>query len=91
MVIGVVGWGSVRGWEGGDWRGRGTSPIKDSIDRFLVRESLGAGVAVCGGVVNGIPSAVDLWDSLFVVSFIDSPELLSALSAPLAFYPCQTD
>ncbi len=79
MVIGVVGWGSVRDWRGGDWRGGGAPSMYDPIDVLLSGESFGAGVAVCGGVVNSFPSAVDLWDSLVVISFIDSPELLSAL------------
>ncbi len=31
-----VGWGSVRGREGGDWRGERTSPMEDSIDVLLI-------------------------------------------------------
>ncbi len=75
MVIGVVGWGSVWGWEGGGWRGGQTSPVEDSIDELLIGESLGAGVTVCRGVVNGLSSTVDLRDSLSLMSFINSSEL----------------
>ncbi len=79
MVMGVVGWGSIQDWRGGDRGGGGASSMCDPIDILLGRESFGAGVAVCGGVVNGFPSAVGLGDSLFVASFIDSSEPLSAL------------
>ncbi len=80
MVIGVVGWGSVWGRERGDWRGGRTSPMEDSIDVLLGGESLGAGIAVCGGVVNGLSLTVDLRDALSPMSFIDPPELLCSLT-----------
>ncbi len=79
MVIGVVGWESVWGRERGDWRGGWASPVEDSIDILLIGESLGAGFAVCGGVVNGLSSAVDLRDSLSPMSFINPSELLCSL------------
>ncbi len=80
MVIGVVGWGSVRGREGGDWRGGRASPVKDSVDILRLGESLSAGVAVCRGVVNGLSSTIDLRDPFSSMSFIDSSERLRSLS-----------
>ncbi len=88
MVIGVVGWGSVRGREGGDWRGGWTSLVENSIDvSLVVGGSLGTAGAVCGGVVNGLPSAVDLWDPLSPMSFIDSSEFLRSLPLRLSPIP----
>ncbi len=87
MVIGVVGWGSVRGSRGGDWRGRGAPPMKDSIDMFLVRESLGTGVAACGGIVNGFSSTIDLQDSFSSMPFIDSSERFCSFTLCLSPVP----
>ncbi len=87
MVIGVVGWGSVRGSRGGDWRGREAPPVKDSVDMLLVRESLDAGVAACGGIVNGFSSTIDLWDPLSSISFINSSERLCSFTLCLSPVP----
>ncbi len=86
MVIGVVGWGSVWGWEGGGWRGGRTS-VGDSVDVSLLGGSLSTGDAVCGGVVNGLSSTVDLWDSLSSMSFIDPSELLCSFPLCLPSVP----
>ncbi len=87
MVIGVVGWGSVRGREREDWRGGRTSPMEDSINILLVGEPFGPGVASCRGVVNGLSSTVDLRDSLSPMSFIDPSELLCSLTLCLSSVP----
>ncbi len=59
----------------------------DPIDVLLIGESLGAGIAVCGGVVNGLSSTVDLRDPLSLISFIDPAELLCLLSLCLSSVP----
>ncbi len=87
MVIGMVGWGSVQGQERGGWGGGWASPAEDPIDVLLTGESLSAGVAVCRGVVNGLSLAVDLWDSLSPMSFIDPSELLCSLTLCLPSVP----
>ncbi len=61
--------------------------MEDSIDVLLVGESLGVGDAVCGCVVNGLPSTVDLWDSLSQTSFIDSSDFLCSLPLRLSSIP----
>ncbi len=50
--------------------------MKDSVDMFLVGESLSAGVAAGRGMVDGFSPTIDLRDPLSSMSFIDSSECL---------------
>ncbi len=58
--------------------------MENSVDIFLVGESLGTGNTVCGGVVNGLSSTVDLWDPSSRMAFIDSSERFRPFSLCLS-------
>ncbi len=61
--------------------------MKDPIDVFLVRKSFSANVAVCGGVINGLSSTVDLLNPSSPDSFVNPPELLRSLAFCLSSVP----
>ncbi len=46
MVIGVVGWGSVRDQRCWDWGGRGASPPGNAVDILLDGEYLCSGTVI---------------------------------------------